>query len=351
MAHSNRRLRSLLVLVLLGAGALHAICATPQHAQAQASDAQSLLDAGVAARRAGHDEEALALFTRAWDAGQLPRARAQMGLAEQALGKFVDAELHLAEALSWRDAWIDERRATLEEALTSVRARLARLEVRVEQPGAQLRVNGRAVGALPLAQALVLLPGTVAVSVSAPGFATSTRTVEVVAGQLSRESFELAPLETTTRPAAGGVARVGAASGGAASGGGDAGPIDATAPSASPLPTIGWITVGVGVVGVGLGAVFYAQRESAASDYNDDARCLVGGRSRDENCGADGSAARSAETLMTVSLVAGGVLVAGGLALLLLGGRDSRETAPQQARATCVPMLGPIVGAACEGRF
>ena len=315
----------------------------PTTGHGQARTAEQLLDAGVAARRAGHDDEALALFTQAWERQPTARARAQMGAAEQALGQFVEAEAHLAEALAGHaDAWIDERRATLEAAHSAVEARLAQLEVRVEQPGARLRVDGLEVGALPLARALRRMPGTVTIEVSADGFAPSARSVTVTAGELSRETFVLVPLTVTGAVTAGPgggapghVGTVGAAPDGA---------------SGSALPLIGWIAGGVGVAGVGLGFVFYAQREAGVRAYNDDARCLVGGKTRGENCAADASAARTAETRMLVSMIGGGALLAGGLGLVLLGGGGGDAEAAH-ASLECAPTFGPVVGAACRGSF
>ncbi len=92
-------------------------------------------------------------------------------------------------------------RAALELALTEVQAHVGQLDVRVVQSNVRLRVDGRDVGILPLSRPLRLLPGTVVVSVSAEGYAPTTRSVTVTAGQLSRERFELALLGALAQPA------------------------------------------------------------------------------------------------------------------------------------------------------
>ena len=161
-------------------------------AHAQSTSADQLVTDGLAARRAGHDDEALTLFTRAWDVGHSPRARAQMGLAEQALGRFVEAEQHLQEALaSAGDPWIRARVASLQQGLDAVAARLGSLDVRASTPGAAVRVNGRSAGALPLARPLRTPVGSVVVEVTAEGFTPVTRTINVVADELTRETFDL----------------------------------------------------------------------------------------------------------------------------------------------------------------
>ena len=61
--------------------------------------AEEHLTRGVELRRQGQTEQALAEFQRAHAASPSGRTLAQMGLAEQALKRWADAEKHLAEAL------------------------------------------------------------------------------------------------------------------------------------------------------------------------------------------------------------------------------------------------------------
>ena len=290
-----------------------------------------------------------------------------MGLAEQALGAFVDSEAHLGEALAVpADPWVVAQRAVLDEALTAVRAHLGQLDVRCAQVGVQLRVDGRDHGTLPLAHPMRLLPGTVVVSLSAPGYAPNTRSVTVSAGQLSRETFELAPLTALaepnfTLPTPSSTAGDSTTPeqipstvqpSGRATESERASRRDRHAESGgSALPAVGWVASGVGLVGVGLGIYFYTQRADAVATYNDDSLCSFGGLSREERCGSYARDARSAQTLMTVSFVAGGVLLAGGLGLALFGGSSDDAATDERASVACSPLLGSVVGAACEGRF
>src|SRR5262249_14834291 len=110
---------------------------------------EALVEQGVQARREGRDADALERFQAAYALSQAPRALAQIGLAEQALGRWVDAELHLTAALAADgDSWIDQHRTSLSEALRFVGEHLATLDV-VGPPGAEVRVDGRVVGTLP----------------------------------------------------------------------------------------------------------------------------------------------------------------------------------------------------------
>jgi len=76
--------------------------------EAVASDnAEILIRKGVELRRRGRDSDASALFRQAYELSHTPRAAAQLGLCEQALGQWLEAEGHLSEALlAESDPWI-----------------------------------------------------------------------------------------------------------------------------------------------------------------------------------------------------------------------------------------------------
>ena len=99
-----------------------------------------------------HDDEGAAReFQKAYDQVHTPRAAGQLGLAEQALGRWEDAERHVGEALhATGDAWVVKNRAILDEALGAIQGHLARVEVIGDPDGADVSVNGRLVGKLPL---------------------------------------------------------------------------------------------------------------------------------------------------------------------------------------------------------
>jgi hypothetical protein len=125
---------------------------------------------------------------------------------------------------------------------------------------------------------------------------------------------------------------------------------DASSPSpAAPSPApdtrgntqrlLGWTAVGAGGVGLGIGLVFALVKGSKVSERDD--ICPTG-----NDCTADDASrinrltdeARTASTASTVSFIAGGVFVAGGLALVF--------TAPRSSSAVAV---APAVGARFQG--
>src|SRR5262249_29627013 len=162
------------------------------------------IEHGVALREQGHDEEALAEFRKAYAMAPTPRASAQMGLAEQALGLWVAAEEHVREALkSAGDPWIQKNRAVLEQSLRAIDQHLGTLEVR-GLAGAELFVDGARVGQLPLERGLRIEAGHRTLEVRALGFQSTSRTIIVSPGETARETIELRPNPVALAPGVGG---------------------------------------------------------------------------------------------------------------------------------------------------
>ena len=160
---------------------------------------------GVALRRAGHDAEALVEFQHALAIEDTPRVRAQIALAEQALGLWAPAEQHLLEAMGHaNDPWIEKNRITLIGALDIIQSHLGVLDVWGGPAGAVLLVDMKVVGHLPLKSPLRVSGDSVLLTVRAPGFIETTRTVRVVAGGKVREHVDLIPSGSTASSSMGG---------------------------------------------------------------------------------------------------------------------------------------------------
>ncbi|MEM6370265.1 MAG: PEGA domain-containing protein [Myxococcota bacterium] len=179
---------------------------------AHAQDA--LIDKGIELRRAGKDAEALEVFERAFAETGSARALAQVALAHQALGHWVEAEQDLQDALQMGGPWIDENRAPLESAREKVRDRLGTLEVRGKPKGAEVVINGRKVGRLPLDGSVRVVAGDVVVQLSAKGHLALTRRVPVGPRKRVRETIQLVPQAEplSVPPGQGGASRVAASS-------------------------------------------------------------------------------------------------------------------------------------------
>ncbi len=290
-----RQFRLLLVLAL--------VC-TSTGARAESSD-DALVEKGLQLRRERKDTEALTLFRQAYDARPAPRTQAQIALAEQALGNWVDAERDLLIALAAvDDPWISSHRETLNKALDAIRKHLGTLAVEANVPDAEIRLNDKPVGKLPMG-ALRVEIGTIRLELRAKGYEPAARTIDIAPGATSTERFELradaepAPVLPSTAPASPPPAERKLT----------LTPIDS--PPTGAAPTRGAFAWGtLGAAGAFLGGAIAAQvmREQNASRYNDDSRCLFGALSRDERCGAYRGQAESAQDLANIGYVAAGAL-------------------------------------------
>ena len=113
-------------------------------ARAAERSEDDLIREGVEARRRRADSEAAELFERAYAIRHSARAAAQMGLAEVALGRWIEAEVHLNESLRARgDAWIKKNTQTLADTLERVRNELGTLDIMGNPAGAEIVIAGR----------------------------------------------------------------------------------------------------------------------------------------------------------------------------------------------------------------
>jgi len=196
----NGNQRSVFPLALPLLVAMNFLAATGEQPP-QNADSTTLLQRGNDLRRTGRDEEALKLFKQADAQHPSPRGRAQIALAEQALGRWVASERDLSLALaSPDDPWIEKNRATLEEALTAVRGHLARIVVLGSPAGAEVSINGERVGRLPLPSPISVVAGRVLVIVEAEGHVPVSREVDARVGELVRETVDLPPTRTFASP-------------------------------------------------------------------------------------------------------------------------------------------------------
>lgn len=169
------------------------VCAREARAQgvaaATATDEEDIRQ-GVALRREGRDVDAVPFFQRAYERGRSARAAAQLGLCEQALGRWVLAERHVREALAnVSDPWVARTRATLESAVAVAEQHLGTIELLGGADGAEIFLDGERMGTLPTARSLRWVTGTIRVEQRLRGAPAVVRTVELAAGAIERVSL------------------------------------------------------------------------------------------------------------------------------------------------------------------
>ena len=320
--------RTFLALVLL--------CAAPFSARPARADEgvvtpdEDHATRGVAFRSVGKNREALAEFEYADRLHSTPRTRAQIALAHQALGEWIQAETGIEEALrAHDDPWVARYAGALQCALDLVRGHVASLVVEVDVDGAELVIDAQTVGLLPLRAPLRVERRIVIVEVHAAGYLPSRHTVDLTARPDAREVVHLEPVPEEAVPA----------------------PV-LEPPPASPVAReeqAGGLTraavvslTGAGVLGV-VGLTAWRVRVSAIGAYNDDALCVFGDLTREQRCGHHRSAADVALGLEVGAFIGAGVAAALGLSFL--------STSPTHGgrRVGCTVGLG--AGVACQGEF
>ncbi len=336
-------IRSFLVRIAFACTAFAFGVVHPRPARAATADeAEALISRGIELRERGEDDEALALFKAAQAQASSPRGRAQVALAEHALGLWLVAESDLAAALAAeRDPWIEKNRAALEGALIIVRRHLGSLDVHGTS-GAEVVLDGVSLGMIPATAPFRVEAGTRTLEVRATGFYATKRAVEVPSGGVSRETVMLVPLPATS-PHDGASrgerhqARVGGANDGAYLGD----------PGRSQRMS-GWALTSVGSALVLTGGIGLLVRQRIVDDYN--SSCPGLGALQSVDCENRVESARTWLTVSLVSFVSGGVFALGGLALAATAPRTQPSVATGGVQ--CAPVLDRRGGNLhCVGSF
>jgi hypothetical protein len=170
-----------------------AVGAVALPARADDPATESLIRRGVELRKAERHEEALDLFQKAHALSPSGRTFGQMGLAEFSLKRFVDAETHLTAALDSNLPWVAHNRGPLEQALVGVRSHIAIVDV-IGPAGAEVAVNGKSVGRLPLPAPFHLAEGHLRIEGTAPEHQPAALDVTVIGGRAFKVTLNLAPV-------------------------------------------------------------------------------------------------------------------------------------------------------------
>jgi hypothetical protein len=308
------------------------------HAQ-NASDEEAIIQHGVELRQQGNDDAALAEFHRAYDIAHSPRALAQIALAEQAVGHWVDAESHLNQALAINDPWITRNQAPLRQALETITHHVGVLDVRANVSGAELWINGVRVGTVPMDPPPHVIAGTVQIEVRAAGYTTVRRNVDVIGGVRAREDVQLLRREVggdepTETPVIVSSPNEHTAMVPTVAPRGGSGPRDET-PGVSPLPIV---VTGVGVATLIAAGVFYGLRASAIGNCTQNGDTLTCPTTMDANRASQGG---TYTDVGNVLLVTGGVIAVAGVAWLVVD-RMSHRSPSHHARIDVAPTPGGI---------
>lgn len=353
-----------------------------------ADKTDDLIKNALELRRNGDDQGAYPLFKQAYDASRSPRAAAQWGFCEQALGRWADAETHLSEALkASADPWVVKNRPVIVQSLAVVKSHIARVEIVGEPVGAEVLVNGNVVGRLPLPEPVRVTAGEIEVELRTPGHARASKSLRVEGRQFQkvvlRAEREAPPVgavaaapalpssgttgapapmgtggTTTTvntpppsAPVAGTDTGTTAPVLGATAAGADAG----TSSTPSWRRAAKWVSWGLGAAALGVGVYGIVDNRGGVSDF--DRGCAIDSQSgayatpgsgqTDASCMDLKQGYESAATIGLVGVIAGTALSAAGVAFLLTepSATDARATTATTVTGwSCAPGAVPRGG-------
>lgn len=174
--------------------------------RAQASNqamAAEHFERGLELYQEGSLDAALVEFERAYEA--VPDFRVLYNLAQVQMqrGEYVEAialfERYIHDGGSSIAA---ERKVEVEQDLEKLNARVARLWVESNAEGAELYINGKSIGLLPLSQPVLINSGVCDIRVAKAGFEPRLHQVKVAGGEQPRVSLPLTPIAQPTVSAA-----------------------------------------------------------------------------------------------------------------------------------------------------
>lgn len=198
----SRRHRRWLAAGLLLSSLVTGAPALAQGKGAPADAASGFYEEGVKAAQAGEWETARAALVKAFALKPDARRAANLGLVELAAGKPRDAAEHLSFFLREAPDVSARDRQTTEDLLAKAKSKIGTVTVSVNVDQAEVLVDGRTVGASPLAGPVFIEPGSRKIEVRRAGFAPASQGVEVAAGSAPVVELKLTPaLQSALVPA------------------------------------------------------------------------------------------------------------------------------------------------------
>lgn len=342
------------IVVAVALGMLVLAAARPVQAQLpgdpKAVARAKLVDGGEALKR-GDYKDALARFKEAYDLVPSPKIHYNFGLAYRGLGRPAEAIEAFERFLSDANDASPDLRANAERFRSELGQQVGTVVLTCDIDGADISVDGRSYGTSPSRAPLRLDPGPHQIVVEKAPAPPFTRRVELTAGQRMTVAVVLAKEPASPDPVAPAVAA----------------PVPQPVPEQPLAPEpppqrrhswkwwAGWGAAAVGVGALGLGIAERMAANSKFEEFNGArgpfGECDADARVREHGGGSCSdllSAGESAATKANVGFVVGGLLAAGGAALLALTWNETKE--PGATAFTCAPdLLRP--GLACGLRF
>jgi hypothetical protein len=299
------------VLLLAAAVALAPDAMAGKASSKAAADA--LFREGVSLADSGKFADAAAKFKASYELDPARGTLQGMAMAEERAGKLLEAYTHFNELADQAQQAGDQSRLDIaKDRLETLRKRLADLTVVLGAgvpSGTEVTVDGDALPAEAAGSALPINPGTHRVEARAPDGRQFSRTITLAEAGHATVNVTLGAAPAMTGMVAAPPARA------------DTGERAPPVHHGSSLSTVGLIVGGAGVIAAGVGGYLWIHSGKKFDDVA--ARCS--GTRCPADAQSDIDSGHSEERWARVGLIAGGVMVATGVTLFVVGrkGDDS----------------------------
>jgi hypothetical protein len=296
-------------------------------AVAQSAAAEALFEEGRRLMDEGKLDQACPKLAESFKLDPALGALLNLALCHEQQGRTATAWSEFKDAIGLaRQAQRADREAFAQQHIDALAPQLMRLQISLAPDaavdGLEIERGGVLVGEATFGVALPVDPGPHQVSARAPGYKPWTTTIEVSgAGQVTPLVVPALERDSSASPAVAPTTT----------------PTTTVQPSPPPpaLPPpdesnaqaiAGWVTVGVGGVGLVLGGIFGGLAISKAGTVADNCQGPDGSCANPDDLTLNDEAGTMA-TLSNVFFIAGGVLAAGGLVLVLTAPGDEPSSA------------------------
>ncbi|WP_437590813.1 PEGA domain-containing protein [Sorangium sp. So ce1000] len=319
--------------VMAAADVASAQPAAPQEVPVGSADAAARADASYRrGLRLYSDKkyvEAEAELESAWELGPTFDAAYNLGNTKYQLKKYREAATYLSFALrNWpRLKTVAKLRPTAEQRLAESRAQVGAVTVTVSIAGAEVLVDGKAVGRAPLEGEVFVDPGEHRVEARHLDYEPASQTVSVAKGGTAEVKLSMALVKGEPQASAGATPDGGGSAAGATAGGPVAGQPPAGPVEPQPLPEKrSWVPVialgaaSVVGLGVGIGTTVASNAASGDAHTHSDAIIRAGAQcvrpepswvERCEQVRSDASRADTRGNVARVAFIGAGVLAIG----------------------------------------
>lgn len=145
-------------------------------------------------------DNAITAYGKAIEASDDISLNYQLALAEDKAGNTADAIKHLKVVLAAQAGVKPDVMKKAQAKEDELSMKVGMLTLTIDPEGAQIAIAGQPVGEAPLKEPLVLMPGTVTLSLTAVGYQPKDVEIKVEAGSESERTIKLDPVPVVIKP-------------------------------------------------------------------------------------------------------------------------------------------------------